>query len=119
MSKKSPPSKIPSHVLQYMDEQRREQRAFNSLAVIKGNLRDTTKTALHALDQLHQRGTQLNMTEEMGDELAHTSRIFLLEMRPWWKRLLYCDCLPRWWFDCKKKQEEKISEFEIHFLESV
>jgi len=118
--KKKPP--IPSHVLQYLDDQRRQQRAFNSLAVIKGNLRDTTQTAIHALDQLHQRGTQLDDTEIMGEELVHTSRIFLMEMRPWWKRLLCCDCLPHWWFDSCKRPKTKVDvdeapEFEIQFLE--
>lgn len=122
MNKKPP--QIPSHVLQYMDEQRREQRAFNSLALVKGNLRDTTKTALNALDKLHQRGVQLNMAEDLGEELVHSSNIFLLEARPWWKRILFCQCLPDWWFDAckrnkrKKNEEEKPTpKYEINFVE--
>lgn len=120
MNKKPP--RIPSHVLQYMEEQRREQQMFNSIALVKGNLRDTTQTALHALDQLHQRSVQLDMTEELGEDLVHTSHLFLLETRPWWKRILYCQCLPAWWFDAckrrKKKEDGKKSpKYEINFVE--
>ena len=91
--------KIPPEVQEFFVQQQRDQRFFETTALAKKNLRQTTATALGVLDKLHQRGVQLETTQEVAETLETSSRVFLLQMpRPLWKRLMFCECLPQWWF---------------------
>ena len=71
-------SSIPPEVANYFDQQKREQKTFIDTALVKKNLRQTTVTAINVLDQLVQRGTQLNVAVEQADELNQSSHLFLL-----------------------------------------
>lgn len=91
----------------------RIQRSFNSLAVVQSNLRQTTASALSALEKIAQRGEKLEDIEKDGSLLEETSRVFASRTMPWWKRLFQCHCLPRWWFKKQKTEEESDLNFFI------
>lgn len=78
--------------------QQREQRNHVHVAMAGKNVRETKTLALQFFDKLQMRGQTLDATEATAVSLEQSSKLFLLEARPWWKRLLYCQCIPKWWF---------------------
>lgn len=89
-------SQLPPEIARFFEQQKREQRFFETSALVKKNVRQTTMAAIGVLDKLHQRGTQLETTEEMATALESSSREFLKESTPGWRRG-FLSCIPAWW----------------------
>lgn len=89
-----------------IQECRRTQLYYVNTAVVQKTLRETTVLALQVLDKMMSRSEQLEETETRGADLVRQSERFAAEAErwnkpPWWKRLLLCECIPRWWFTCQ------------------
>jgi hypothetical protein len=89
-------SRLPPEIEHFFNQQKREQRFFETTALVKKNVRQTTIAAIGVLDRLHQRGTQIEATEEMAATLETSSREFLKESTPWWRKG-FLSCIPAWW----------------------
>ncbi len=84
---------IPREVEHFFAEQRKEQQQYVAVGRINGTLRETTRIAIHALDQVAQRGLAMSECEERAIDLERSSSLFLIQVTPWWRR-----CWPQWWW---------------------
>lgn len=75
------------------DASRREQGQYVMVGHINANVRETTRVAIRVLDQLAHRGVAMAECEDRAHTLEQSSRQFVVQVTPWWRR-----CLPQLWW---------------------
>ena len=83
---------LPPAVEAYFEQQRSIQQTNNNLALIERNLVDTTKTLQHSMVQLLDRQVDIDATEDASTLLLESSKAFVTETLPWYKRICFCSC---------------------------
>ncbi len=71
-------------------------RQHVTTARIHGNIKETTRVALQVMDKIASRGLAMSEAEVLADELQESSRTFVVQVTPWWRRRP--PCWPRWWW---------------------
>jgi len=104
-------SSFPPEMEAFLERERREQTNFVKLTMAKQNVNQATQKALKVMDTLVHRGEQINVLEKEGETLMQSSNMFKLQVMPWWKKLFYCECLPRWWFRKENQQHQDFEEY--------
>jgi hypothetical protein len=86
---------LPQEVENFFNEQRREQKNLNTLALVNANLRDTVITMQSVVEKTNRRGTDLEMIEQESELLVESSKTFL-------KQTKYCNW---WWCWCCRHEK--------------
>jgi hypothetical protein len=83
-------NKFPPEMVRFLEDEQKKQQQYVIVGRIQGNVRETTRIAIHALDQMAQRGVAMNESEARAAELVHSSSLFVLQVTPWWRRCWWC-----------------------------
>ena len=72
------------------ERNRREQGKFVQLAVIDRTLKGTVSLMRQNVDTAMERGQSVDTLVRKSEELTESSKLFLFEVLPWYKRLWFC-----------------------------
>jgi hypothetical protein len=108
---------FPPEMNAFLNKERKQQTNFVMLAQAKQNVNQTTKRAISVMDNLINRGEQINKLEQQSDELLYSSNVFRLKTTPWWKRILNCECFPQWWCQKFNDNDNDNDNWRIDFVE--
>ncbi len=68
------------------ERNKREQGKFVQLAVIDRTLKDTVALMRHNVEIVVERGMHVDILVQKSEELTESSKMFLLDILPWYKR---------------------------------
>jgi hypothetical protein len=73
---------------------------------IQSNIHETIYMMHGVMGKIIQRGYQLNELEENSEHLLESSKTFIRQTLPWYRRLFLFFC-PSWWFQKKHQKDEE------------
>lgn len=71
---------------------------------IQKNIHETIYAMHGVMGKIIQRGIQLDELEENSEHLLESSKTFIRQIVPWYRRIFFC--CPSWWFRKRQKEEE-------------
>jgi hypothetical protein len=95
------------------ERNKREQGKFVQLAVIDRTLKDTISLMEKNVGTLMERGDNVDVLIQKTEDLTESSKLFLFEVLPWYKRLWFF----LWgYFNCSCCQESRSKRTRDHII---